>query len=120
MVEWRGLPDGSLPKLDLDGAVALADIVAGDPITPSVAGAEVSIPDGWWAVPMRLPLHLGRGSEVRLVLGDGSAIDAVVTNAAAVHDFGGDAIGSVAVPPDVADVVAVASAADSVVVLARP
>lgn len=120
MIEWLPMPDGSITLPDLDHLVALVDIEAGDPITGSVAGSPETMPDGWWAVPMRLSAHLVVGSEVRLVLPEELVIDAIVSSQAVTDDFGGESIGAVAVPEDVADLVAVASAADAVVVLARP
>lgn len=119
-IEWRSVPVGSISLPDLESLVALVDIEAGDPITRSVAGTPPTMPEGWWAVPMRLPANVIAGTEVRLVLVDGTSIDAVVSSQAVADEFGGESVGAVAVPEDVADLVAVASAADAVAVLARP
>lgn len=120
LVEWRDLPVGSIERPDIAATTALVDIASGDPITSSVAGRPPSIPDGWWAVAVRLPPHLIVGSEVRLILPDGRPVDAVVSTGADVDQYGYESIGAVAVPPELADAVAAASSVDAVIVLAKP
>ena len=120
MVEWRDVPVGTMDQPELEGAIALTGIRSGEPLIASLAGAPSPIPEGWWVVPMRLPLHVGTGEEVRLVLGDGEAIAAVVASSATVDEFGADAIGAVAVPAEQAHLVALSSAADAVIVLTHP
>ncbi|MDJ0792382.1 MAG: SAF domain-containing protein [Acidimicrobiia bacterium] len=120
VVEWRNLPLGSVERIDVTGSVALTDIRAGDPLTPSVAGSSPPIPEGWWSVPLDLPLGIAEGAIVRLVMQDGTSVDGIVTIAANEDQFGVTRAGAVAVPEEVADAVAVSAGADALTVLVAP
>ena len=120
VIEWRKLPHGSIARTDVTESVALTDVRAGDPLTRSVAGPSRPIPDGWWSVPLDLPLGIAEGAIVRLVLQDGTSVEGIVTIAAAEDQFGVARVGAVAVPEGAADAVAVSAGAGALTVLVAP
>lgn len=69
-VEWREVPAGLLGPADPTGKTAAVDIPAGEPLTPSVLGEAVSVPPGWWQVPVDVGVAAAPGREVMLVVGD--------------------------------------------------
>ncbi len=119
-VEWRQLPKGSVEMAVLDGARAQTSILAGDPITRSVATAGPIIPGDWWSVPVDLPAGVSVGSLVRLVLPGGVTTDGVVAVAPSDDMFSGGSTGAVAVPENAVAQVAEASAAGLLLVLIAP
>ena len=119
-VEWRQLPGGALPSIDVLGSTAVADIAAGDPLTSSVIGSLPPVPEGWWSVPVALPLGVPPGSKVRLSLIDGTTAHGIVSRAATEDEFGIERAGAVAVSESDVDRVAASSAAGSIVVLVAP
>ena len=121
-VQWRGIPAGLLDVPDLTGATALVPIPAGDPITAAIIGPAPTTPDGWWAVPVDLGLHVAPGDEVLLVVADPPlTVPGVVLTPGSGDRFGLDSQpASVAVPGEAAAVVAAASRAGLVVAATRP
>ncbi|MGI9529885.1 MAG: SAF domain-containing protein [Acidimicrobiia bacterium] len=119
-VEWRDIQIGALVPADLVGAMALADIREGDPLTASVAGAGPEIPNGWWSVPVDLPPGMPSGSAVRLTTTDGSSVDGVIAIAASSDQFGMAVPGVVAVPEQAVEIVAAAAATGSLLVVVAP
>jgi hypothetical protein len=119
-IVWEDVPRGSLVFPELGAVSALVAIQAGDPLTPSVVGAGNAVPNGWWSVPVRLPQGVPSGSLVRLVFLDGSLTDGIVVTPASQDGFGSDRAGVVSVPGAVAHDVALAAAADSLVVMISP
>jgi hypothetical protein len=119
-VEWRQLPRGSVEMAMLDGARAATEILAGDPITRSVATVGPIVPDDWWSVPVDLPAGVAAGTAVRLVLPGGTTTDGIVAVAPSDDMFTGGSTGAVAVPEDIVAQVAEASAAGLLLVLISP
>ncbi|MGI9643165.1 MAG: SAF domain-containing protein [Acidimicrobiia bacterium] len=119
-IEWRDIPFGAFSPADLVGAMALVDIREGDPLTSSVAGSGSTIPQGWWSVPVDLPPGVPVGSAVRLTTDDGSSVDGVIAIAASSDQFGIAVPGAVAVPEQAVDMVAVAAASGSLLVVVAP
>jgi hypothetical protein len=119
-VVFEDVPRGSLTFPDLTTASALVAIQQGDPLTPSVVGAADSVPEGWWSVPVRIPLGVPTGVTVRLVFFDGSSVDGVVVTSSSQDGFGSERAGAVSVPGAVASDVALAAATDSLVVMIAP
>ena len=119
-IEWRELPTGAvqLPELG-EGLWASVDIAAGDPIVPSLTTGNAGIPDGWWAVPMRVPPHLGRGAAVRLLLPTGALVPGIVV-APSVDDAFASPTGAIAVAEEHLRSVATAAAANTVTVIVEP
>ncbi len=67
-VEWRPVPSGVLPPVELDG-LAVVDIPAGEPLSPAlIATDSVEPPEGWWALEVPLPAGALPGGLVRMVL----------------------------------------------------
>lgn len=120
LIEWRFLPSGSIVAPALTGLVATAPINAGDPITTSVAGAFPAIPDGWWAVPVDLPIGVPIGSKVRLIIEGGVAYEGLVVAESTDDGFGIPTMGSVALPAATVDAVAQAAAEGRVAVAVAP
>ena len=98
----------------------MADIAAGDPLTSSLVGSLPPIPEGWWSVPIALPLGVPPGSTVRLSLIDGTSVHGIVSRAATEDEFGIERAGAVAVSETDVDRVAASSATGSIVVLVAP
>lgn len=120
LVEWRDLPVGTFPLPELASALWAAHrIDAGDPIVPSLTTGSAAIPEGWWAVPMRIPPGLARGAAVRLLLPTGSTVPGVVAVPASDDVFSGPT-GAVAVAEGDLRTVATAAVGDLVTVLVEP
>jgi hypothetical protein len=119
-VTWRDLPRGSIRLPDLEGAHATTDIRAGDPITRSVTETGLTIPSGWWSVPVELPAGVPRGAPVRLTTLDGLVVDGIVAVASSEDSFGLPTAGSVAVPEDAVSAVSSAAATNSLIVAIAP
>lgn len=98
------------------------DLAAGDPLIPAVLSGGVSVPDGWWAVSLDAGRHATPGLEVLLVVVD----PPVTTTGIVIEAQRGDRLSLdyrpalVAVPGDVAAVVAAADHAGLLVTAVRP
>jgi len=66
-IDWRPVPVGVLPDMDLDGFL-LVDVEAGQPLLPAMLDAGPLMPAGWWGVSVPVPEGSLPGSEVRLVV----------------------------------------------------
>ena len=107
VIEWRDVPVGLLPSVDLVDARAGRPIAEGEPLVPSALGGDSQIPDGWWAVPMILPEGVAAGTVVRLVTLEPSAtVDGIVVSVSDGGAFSAEVTGLVAVPEAMAAVVA--------------
>lgn len=121
-VEWRSITAGALPAPDLEGAVAAVNLTAGDPLIPAVLSGGVSVPGGWWAVSLDAGRHATPGLEVLLVVVD----PPITTTGIVVEAQRGDRLSLdyrpalVAVPGEVAAVVAAADHAGLLVTAVRP
>lgn len=119
-IEWRDVPSGTLSLPGLTEVSAAVAIVAGDPIVPSLLAPKSSLPRGWWAVPMALPLGTTQGMRVRLVFVDGTSVEGTVVQPAEEDSLGLASDGLVAVDGVSADAVALAAANGDLVVLFEP
>jgi len=120
-VEWRSLPEGAISMPDLVDPVAARDLVAGEPIVPSAVTRTSIIPDGWWSVPVALPVAAPPGTRARLVGTDPIfETDGIVVSAPGEDLLSFSETGMVAVPPDAATVVAVAARDGTLIVLLDP
>jgi hypothetical protein len=120
LIEWRTLPEGSIPVPLLAGVSAVADIDAGDPLIRSVLSHTLPLPDGWWSIPIDIPSGIPVGAAIRVVLPDGTAATGVVTQPATSDGFGVPSPGTVGFPQTVADTVARLAATGSLVILVEP
>ena len=120
LIEWRPLPEGSVPVPLLSGVSATADIDAGDPLTRSVLSQTSQLPEGWWSIPIDIPYGIPVGAAIRVVLPDGSAATGVVTQPASNDGFGVPSPGTVGFPAAVADTVAQLVSVGDVVILVEP
>ena len=121
-VRWVRLPERALPPPRLDGAVAAIDIELGDPISPSVIAPEVALPEGWWAVPMEVGIGATPGDTVLLVITD----PPMTIPGLVIQPQAGDRLALdyrpalVAVPGEVAALVAAAERSGLLVAALRP
>ena len=69
-VRWVQVPEGAFRAPDLTGAVAAVDIETDDPIGASLIAPEVSLPEGWWAVPIEVGVGATPGDTVLLMVAD--------------------------------------------------
>jgi hypothetical protein len=121
-IQWRGLPAGSFTIPDLDGRVAAVDLPPGEPLTEAALADSQDIPEGWWAVPVDIGPHAVPGDPVMLVITD----PPVTTSGVVVSAQRGDRYSLdyrpalVAVPGDMAPVVAAADRAGVLVTAIRP
>ena len=77
MVEWRSVPVGLLPPLPDPQGIILGDVVAGEPLLPSVVSTQrVPAPDGWWTMEVHLPAGSVPGQSVQLIVLPEGADDA--------------------------------------------
>jgi hypothetical protein len=120
LIEWKSLPEGSVPIPTLSGVSATADIDAGDPLTRSVLSRMPQLPGGWWSIPIDIPNGIPVGAKIRVVLPDGSAATGVVTQPASNDGFGVPSPGTVGFPQSVADTVAQLASTGSLVILVEP
>lgn len=119
-IEWRNVAAGTFTIPDLTGTSASVDIASGDPITASVLSHATSLPDGWWSVPVDLPIGTPPGASVRVVLPDGQGVTGVVTQPAVRDSFGSVERGAVGFPAAVADAIARLGALGDLVILVEP
>lgn len=113
-VDWRPVPAGLLPEVDLP-AVSAEAIRPDEPILPSDLGEVVSAPSDWWAVEVGIPPGTTPGTTVRLVASDPAGATAVVPGTVMAitgtpDGFDDRVKALVAVPPDGVAVVSVAAA----------
>lgn len=118
-VEWR--PARGLPEpIDLDG-IASVDIPRGDPITASVVEVAVPFPEDWWLVSLDVP-GAGPGDEVLIVVTEPSlTIAGTVVEGQLGDRFSLDhRPATIALPQEMAPIVAAAADAGRVVTALRP
>jgi hypothetical protein len=122
VVVWREVPANLLPVPELEGTVAAVDLPAGQPLTDSVLAPPVTAPADWWAVPVSIGRHAGPGDEVMLVTIDPAlTIPGIVLEPESGDPYSLDFRPAVvAVPGEVAPLVAAASGEDRLVTVARP
>ncbi len=120
LVDWKSVPEGSIPFPVLDGTTATADIDAGDPLTRSVVAQSPPLPTEWWSVPIEIPTGTPVGAGIRVVLPNGDAAMGIVTEPASSDGYGVPSPGTVGFPPQVADIVARLAATGNLVVLVEP
>jgi len=119
-IDWRVAPDRIFVVPDLSNATASTDIAQGDPITRSVLSPSMSIPDGWWSVPVALPQTAFAGATIRVVLPNGDGVSGVVIDPPKSDSFGSLGPATVAFPGGVAELVAQMAALGELVVLVEP
>lgn len=120
-VEWRDVPRGLLPLVDVDGNVAAHVIEQGDPLVPSALAEHRPPPQGWWSVELPLPDGATAGKPARVVAVDPPlATEAIVVSISDGGAFDSSTTGLVAVPPDFADALARAASRGNAVVLLAP
>lgn len=119
-VEWRTTPRGLLTMPDLTAPVAARPIAAGEPILPSAVDADQGIPQGWWAVPVALPMAAAVGAQVRLITDSGVQSEGIVVAVGSSDLLSIAEAGLVAVPPDHAASVAMAAMDGTLIVLVAP
>ena len=134
IVEHRPVPAGLFPAPSIEGAVAAQSIRAGEPILPSAVLADSLAPKDWWALPLTLPAAAHVGAVVRLLVltaapgfeaglppwASSQAVDGIVLDTGSSDAFAIDEAGLVAIPPEYADLVALAAAEDRLMILIRP
>jgi len=69
-VSWRRVPAGLLPETAVSGAVAAVDVAAGEPLTPGVLRGSITVPEGWWGLPVPIGAHAAAGDVVMLLATD--------------------------------------------------
>lgn len=121
-VMWRRVPDGLLTPPRLDGAIAAVDIPEGEPITAALLAEAVSIPEGWFALPVDVGGYAAAGDRVVLIVTDPPlSVPGVVVVAQEGDRFSLDfAPAVVAVPGESAAQVAAASVEGRVIAAVAP
>lgn len=121
-VEWRSLPSGAFPAPELGGRAAAVDVVPGDPIVGSMLADPVSVPEGWWAVPVQIAAGAVPGAAVLLVITDPPmTVPGIVVTSQRGDRFSMDYTPAVvAVPGQMAPLVAAAERAGLLVTATRP
>lgn len=121
-IEWREVPVGLVTTPDLSHPVAAIDLLPGEPLLDSMLRGPVVIPDGWWGVPVAIGANAGTGDEVLLVVVDPptTVIGIVVTTQRGDPYSLDYQPASVAVPANVAPLIAAASAHGTLVAAVRP
>jgi hypothetical protein len=119
---WRRIPEGSFDVPELTGRVAAVDLAAGDPISGSVLAPPTSVPAGWWAVPVDVGAHAVTGEPVLLVVTDPPlTVGGIVVSTQRGDPYSLDYRPAlVAVPGEVAPVIAAAGRAGLLVTAVRP
>jgi hypothetical protein len=117
-IEWRDVPIGLLGDAAHTTGVASRDLAAGEPLVAGAVTDSLAVPSGWWAVPVDLPDSARPGMPVRLIAVEPTVdVEGVVAQTPQPGAFAVTSPGLVAVPPDVADVVAQAASGGRLVVL---
>ena len=120
-VDWRRVPEGTMTLPDLSAPVAARDLPAGEPIVPSAVSGARTIPEGWWSVPMPLPVAAVPGTTIRLVdVSSGFEIDGIVVATGSSDLMSFEESGMVAVPREAATLIAVAARDGTLVTLLEP
>ncbi len=121
-VSWVDLPAGVLVVPDLRGAVAASDIRAGEPLTPALLVGDVSAPDGWWMVPIAVGTLAAPGDEALLVVADPpiSVIGRVLERQVGDPYDLDHRPASIAVPGDMAPLIAAAEHQGLLITAIRP
>lgn len=118
------VPSGLLEPVLPDGVAAIT-IAAGEPLLPSHV-AFIAPPEGWWVVQLPIPPGVGPGADLRLVLlptdpteKPESIPGIVITPPGSSATGFGEPTGSVAIPEQKIERVAVAASSGRVMVLSR-
>jgi hypothetical protein len=121
-IRWRRLPTGAFEIPELGDRAAAVDLAPGEPIIGAVLTAPATIPDGWWAVPVEVGPHAIPGDPVMLVITDPPlTIGGIVVSTQRGDPYSLDYRPAlVAVPGDVAPLVAAADRAGLLVAATRP
>lgn len=121
-LEWLEVPAGLVPTPDLSHPTATIDLRAGEPLLDSMLQGAVAVPAGWWEVPAPIGAHALPGDEVLLVVVEPpTTVTGIV-----VSPQRGDAYSldyrpaTVAVPLEMAPLIAAASAQGVLVAAVRP
>jgi hypothetical protein len=122
VIDWRPLPAGAFAVPDLIGGVAAVDLESGDPVIASVVAGPIDVPEGWWAVPIDMARRSPPGTPVLLVVTDPPlTIPGMVVTAQRGDRFSMDhSPAVVAVPGEMAPLVAAAERAGLLVTATRP
>lgn len=120
VIEWREIPVGTFTIPDLTGTSASVDIAGGDPITESIISRVAPLPEGWWSIPIDLPVGTPPGAVVRVVMPDGQGVAGIVTQSAVSDSFGTVGPGVVGFPAVAVDAVARLAVLGDLVVLVEP
>jgi Flp pilus assembly protein CpaB len=123
-IAWIEAPADLIPHPDRDpaGSVAAVPISTGDPFIDAVLSGPVTVPSGWWTVPIAIGTLAAPGDEVMLVVADPpvSVIGRVIkTQVGDTFDLG-HRPAAVAVPPDAAPIIAAAAQQGLLVTAVRP
>lgn len=86
--ELKAVPAGLLPTGGALGEAARVDIAEGEPITGSLTADHATLPPGWWGIEMETPSGAVPGTELRLIVGDGIVVPALVTSLYTETTFG--------------------------------
>jgi hypothetical protein len=111
-----------LRAVDLAGAVAAVDVAAGDPLSESLIAPAVTLPDGWWAVPIEVGVGATPGDTVLLVVTD----PPLTVPGLVIRAQGGDRLSLdyrpalIGVPGEAAAIVAAAERSGLLVAALRP
>jgi hypothetical protein len=121
-LEWREIPAGILPVVDLDTPVAGVDLAAGLPVMDAALRRPVTVPEGWWSVPVQVDAAAGAGDRVLLVVTEPPAtVTGLVVSPQRGDPYSLDfRPASVAVPGESAPLVAAAAARGVLVAAVRP
>lgn len=117
-IEWRDVPVGLLGEAGQTSGVATRPLSPGEPLVAGAVTDSVAIPAGWWAVPVDLPYGAAVGTPVRLIATEPPLdVEGIVAQPGSTGTFATPVPGLVAVPPETAGAVAMASGTGRLVVL---
>ena len=120
-IEWRTVPAGLFDMPLLEGAMTDHALNAGEAIQASSLTKESLAPEGWWAVPIQLPVDAPQGTVLRIVVLDPPLIvEGLVVRPQVRDTFATSEPALVAVAPQAAEIVAAASARNELIVLMQP
>ncbi|NIV57918.1 MAG: hypothetical protein GWN48_21330, partial [Actinobacteria bacterium] len=120
-VEYRQVPEGLFPP-GADTGTAVVDLPAGVPLLPYLVGTGVTVPDGWWTVPIEGAAHAASGDRVMLVSADPPLrFIGLVVSAGRGDRYSGDYRPAlVALPEEEAALASAASSLGGLVVAVQP
>jgi hypothetical protein len=120
-IEFRHVPEGLLPP-PADGGAAAIDLPAGVPLLASLVAPEVTVPDGWWSVPIDGAGHAAPGDSVMLVSADPPLrfVGLVVTSGQGDRYSGDYRPTLVALPEEEAALASAATALGTLIVAVQP